>query len=216
MTQTRSAILRTMPRSWVMNRIAMPRRDCRSLRSWRICACTVTSSAVVGSSAIKRSGSLASAIAIITRWRWPPESWCGIALQPGFRLGDSAQGEQLEDPRPRRLAGDAAVQQQDFAELLFDGVKRIERRHRLLEHDGDVAAAVTPDLPFGETHQVLALEHDGAGRMRRRRIGQQFHDRQCGGRLAGAGLADQRERLALADFEGYPIDCQHLAVAMAE
>ena len=42
--------------------------------SARICACTVTSSAVVGSSAISRSGSLASAMAIITRWRWPPES----------------------------------------------------------------------------------------------------------------------------------------------
>ena len=43
----------------------------------RICAWMVTSSAVVGSSAISRSGSLASAMAIITRWRWPPESWCG-------------------------------------------------------------------------------------------------------------------------------------------
>src|SRR6516164_11855587 len=52
--------------------------------------------------------------------------------------------------------------------------------------------------------------------MGRRRIGQQFHDRQCGGRLAGAGLADQRERLALADVEGDPVDCQHLTVAMAE
>ena len=37
----------------------------------------VTSSAVVGSSAISMSGSLAIAIAIMTRWRWPPESWCG-------------------------------------------------------------------------------------------------------------------------------------------
>ena len=37
----------------------------------------VTSSAVVGSSAISRSGWQASAIAIITRWRMPPESWCG-------------------------------------------------------------------------------------------------------------------------------------------
>ena len=43
----------------------------------RICACTVTSSAVVGSSAISRSGPQASAMAITTRWRWPPESWCG-------------------------------------------------------------------------------------------------------------------------------------------
>ena len=69
MTQTRSASLRTMPRSWVMNSIDMPSRVCVSLSSFRICACTVTSSAVVGSSAISRSGSLASAMAIITRWR---------------------------------------------------------------------------------------------------------------------------------------------------
>ena len=45
--------------------------------SFRICAWVVTSSAVVGSSAISRSGSLISAIAIITRWRMPPENWCG-------------------------------------------------------------------------------------------------------------------------------------------
>ena len=42
-------------------------------------ACTVTSSAVVGSSAIRSSGSAASAIAIATRWRMPPENWCGNA-----------------------------------------------------------------------------------------------------------------------------------------
>ena len=45
--------------------------------SSRICAWTVTSSAVVGSSAISTAGSQASAMAIITRWRMPPESWCG-------------------------------------------------------------------------------------------------------------------------------------------
>ena len=37
----------------------------------------VTSSAVVGSSAISSFGRQASAMAIITRWRMPPESWCG-------------------------------------------------------------------------------------------------------------------------------------------
>ena len=42
-----------------------------------IWACTVTSSAVVGSSAMSTDGSRASAIAIITRWRMPPENWCG-------------------------------------------------------------------------------------------------------------------------------------------
>ena len=39
-----------------------------------ICACTVTSRAVVGSSAINNCGPQISAAAIITRWRIPPES----------------------------------------------------------------------------------------------------------------------------------------------
>ena len=49
----------------------------RSSRRSSTCACTVTSSAVVGSSQRRTSGSDASAIAIMTRWRMPPESWCG-------------------------------------------------------------------------------------------------------------------------------------------
>ena len=42
-----------------------------------VCACTVTSSAVVGSSAISRSGWHSSAMAIMMRWRMPPENSCG-------------------------------------------------------------------------------------------------------------------------------------------
>ena len=42
-----------------------------------ICAWIDTSSAVVGSSAISKRGSAASASAITTRWRMPPENWCG-------------------------------------------------------------------------------------------------------------------------------------------
>ena len=40
-------------------------------------ASTVASSPVVGSSRISSVGSLASAMAITTRWFMPPESWCG-------------------------------------------------------------------------------------------------------------------------------------------
>ena len=57
--------------------IALPKSSCSVFINERICAWVVTSSAVVGSSAIKRSGSLISAIAIITRCRMPPENWCG-------------------------------------------------------------------------------------------------------------------------------------------
>ena len=55
----------------------MPRSRCRSSSRSRICAWIVTSSAVVGSSAIRSFGLQAIAMAIITRWLMPPESWCG-------------------------------------------------------------------------------------------------------------------------------------------
>ncbi len=56
---------------------AVPASACSSRSRARICAWMVTSSAVVGSSAMSRAGALASAMAIITRCRRPPESSCG-------------------------------------------------------------------------------------------------------------------------------------------
>ena len=52
---------------------------CRCSRASRSItwAWMVTSSAVVGSSAISRRGWQAMAMAIITRWFMPPQSWCG-------------------------------------------------------------------------------------------------------------------------------------------
>ena len=63
--------------SWVIRRIDEPWSRCRRFISSRICAWIVTSSAVVGSSAISSDGLQESAIAIITRCRMPPENWCG-------------------------------------------------------------------------------------------------------------------------------------------
>ena len=62
---------------WVISIIAVPSSRLSCFMSWMIWACTVTSRAVVGSSAISRAGSLDSPIAIIARWRMPPENWCG-------------------------------------------------------------------------------------------------------------------------------------------
>ena len=76
-TSTRSHRPDTTARSWVMNSRALPSSaTSRSMRA-SMRACTVTSSAVVGSSQISTAGSQASAMASMTRWRWPPESWCG-------------------------------------------------------------------------------------------------------------------------------------------
>ena len=57
----------------------------------------VTSSAVVGSSAMSSFGSHASAIAIITRWRMPPENWCGYSVIRSLACG-----------RPTRLSTSTA------------------------------------------------------------------------------------------------------------
>jgi hypothetical protein len=63
--------------SCVMKITPMCISACNSRTSCRICAWIVTSSAVVGSSAISSDGLQDKAMAIITRWRMPPESWCG-------------------------------------------------------------------------------------------------------------------------------------------
>ena len=59
---------------------AVPCSTTSFLSRARICAWMVTSSAVVGSSAISSRGRQASAMAISARCRMPPDSWCGYSL----------------------------------------------------------------------------------------------------------------------------------------
>ena len=77
MTTMRSARSAATPRSWVTSSTAVPCSRRRSSMRSRMRRCTVTSSALVGSSAITSSGSRATAMAMSTRWRMPPESSCG-------------------------------------------------------------------------------------------------------------------------------------------
>ena len=79
-TATLSARPATTPRSWVI--ITTPAWVSRwATRSKsRIWAWMVTSRAVVGSSAMMRSGSFAMAMAMTTRCLMPPENSCGKAL----------------------------------------------------------------------------------------------------------------------------------------
>ena len=84
---------------------------------------------------------MASAIAIITRWRWPPESWCGIGAEPALGFADADLLQELQHADPRRALAQPLVQLQHLADLPLDGVERVERGHRLLEDDADVVAA---------------------------------------------------------------------------
>src|SRR6266852_3211385 len=73
-TITRWHMLATSAVLWVMRMMAVPSSRLSCFSSWITCAWTVTSSAVVGSSAISSEGSLARPIAIMARWRIPPEN----------------------------------------------------------------------------------------------------------------------------------------------
>ena len=140
-TATSSVRPATTPRSWVIRIIAMCRRRCSRASRSRICACTVTSSAVVGSSAISSRGSQDSAMAMATRWRIPPESWCGYCRS---RCSGAGMPTDASSSTARRVGGgrsDAEMRVQRLDELRADGQHRVERAHRVLEHHGNRRAA---------------------------------------------------------------------------
>ena len=107
--------------------------------SCRICACTITSSAVVGSSASSTRGSQASAIAIAARWRMPPENSCGKRRARSARMPTSSSSS------PQRACARApardAVQLHRLDDLVADALHRVERVHRALEDHRDVASS---------------------------------------------------------------------------
>ena len=108
----------------------------------------------------------------------------------------------------------AAVQFDGLADLVADGVQGRQRRHRLLEDDGDLATADRPHLRSGAVElddvdlgSVVAriLKQDGThgdpGGAR-----QQPHDGLAAHRFARARFADQRQRAARRDGEGHIVD----------
>ena len=200
MTETRWATRATMPRSWVIS--SMPRP--RSRWSWasrrRIWACTVTSSAVVGSSAINSLGSHISAMAIMTRWRRPPESWCGNwpSLSPGAVMPTRARRSAARSLATRLARLPVAAQH--LGHLRAHRVGGIEAGHRLLEDHGHGVAAQMRHAGVGEALQILALEGEPPGRASRA-AGQQVHDGKRRHRLAAARFAHQAVGLAAFDGE---------------
>jgi hypothetical protein len=69
-------------------------------------ASTVASSAVVGSSRMSSDGSAASAMAMMTRWAIPPDSWCEYLsiTRPGseiWTLRSMASDLSMASPRCR-------------------------------------------------------------------------------------------------------------------
>ena len=166
----------------------------------------VTSSAVVGSSAIKSLGWQASAIAIMTRWRRPPESSCGYCAKR--RSGAPIPTMRSSSSTRARIAARAhiAMQAQRLADLEAHRKGRVQAGHRLLKDHADAVAAHVAHRALVQRQQVLAVEREPPALDLRRRAGQEPHDGARGDALAAAGLADQPHDPSGIDREGQIVD----------
>ena len=122
-----------------------------SISTSSTCACTVTSRAVVGSSAMSRSGLQVIAMAIMARWRMPPENSCGYIFARFRASRDADQVEHLDGPLEGLLLVEPLVDAGHLADLAADGVHRVQRGERVLEDHGDLAAADLAALLLGRS-----------------------------------------------------------------
>ncbi len=169
----------------------------------------VTSSAVVGSSAIMIFGLQASAMAIMTRWRIPPESSMRIHLIDALTVGNADGLEHLDGALFDVLLGLALalVQGDDLVDLRADAEDGVQAGHRLLEdHRDDSCRAAPASSRLGswrcrtpcrrQVQADLALDDLAL------RALQQLHQGQAGNGLTAAGLAHDADRLADGHLEG--------------
>ena len=189
MTATRSTFSATTPRSWLISTSAMPvSRRMPASRS-RICAWMVASSAVVGSSAISRSGCAGQRhgdhdALVHARPKAGADSRSSRRLASAMPTWSSSRSASAS----RRRAREAAMQLQRLAELPADAMHRIEAARRVLEDHGDALAAHALEQPRRRADQLLAVEAHRAADTGARR--QQAERRQPGHALARARFAD--------------------------
>ena len=121
-------------RSWLIKSTARPNSAWSCSRRSIIWACTVVSSAVVGSSAISRDGRPASAMATATRCCKPPESSYGYCLARSAGVGDPRDVEHLERSLPCHVAGSVLVHLDHFSHLVADPLRGVQARRGVLKH----------------------------------------------------------------------------------
>ena len=162
----------------------MPDWRCNSPSSRRICACVVTSRAVVGSSAMSRSGSFARAMAIMTRLALAARQLVRPGIEPQCRIGELYPLEQFHNSVTSLVTTQSAVKGEGLAHLALDRVQRIQTRHRLLEDHRDAVAADGLQSFRRRPEQLFAAKADRSRGVTGSRVGKQLEHTQSGHRLA--------------------------------
>ena len=158
-TAMRSQVWATMPRSWVIRMIERPRRSRMSISSRRICAWIVTSSAVVGSSAIRIFGLQDSATRDHGALAHAAGELVRVAVVLPRRIGKADLARGSRPPRRARpRASEPLVEADALGDLVADPHHRVEMAGRVLEDHADLAAAHREHLGFRRGRQVAPVE----------------------------------------------------------
>ena len=94
----------------------------------------------------ERSGWHSSAMAIMTRWRMPPENSCGYWSMRRRGVGDAHALQHVDGTLRAAVSLRPSCAHQHLGHLAGRCEIRIERRHRVLEDHGDLAAADAVEL----------------------------------------------------------------------
>jgi hypothetical protein len=148
----------------------------------------------------------ASAIAIITRWRMPPDSWCGYSSKPLRRRG-CARGPARRSRGPAALRGGAPRSCARIASMIWSPM--VKTGLRLVIGSWKIMAMRLPRMARisagGREAQVAAVEQDAAGGDAAGLGTRRMIDSDSIG-LAAAALADDAEGAAGGDGERDAVD----------
>ncbi len=154
-------------------------------------------------------------MAIISRWRWPPENWCGYLRIAASGSGIPTRRTSASARRKARVLR-LAMGGHRLHDLPADAVDRVEMAQRVLEDHGDAPAVDPAPLLGRELEQVLALEQDlAAGDLARRPV-DQVQDRRGRDRFPRAALAQDGQGLAAVEMPADALDGIHNAARGVE
>ena len=169
----------------------------------------VTSSAVVGSSAMSRSGIAGDRHGDHDPLPHPAGELVGVVVDADLGPGDADQRHHLQRLVAGRRLVQVVVDPDDLGDLLADGVHRVERRHRVLEDHRDLAAPDLAQLLFRRQQQIVALPQDLPALDAARGLGDEPQDAHGGDGFARPGLAHHGEDLTRLHHEADAVDRPH-------
>ena len=151
-------------------------------------------------------------MAIITRWRMPPDSWCGYwssrlsgSVMPTSVSSSIARARAVASSMPRWMVSGSMI----CSPILSTGLSEVIGSWKIMAISRPRMRRISSSESFSSSRPSKRIDALGDARRARR---QQAHDGERRHRLAGARLADDRHHLAGVDRVAQALDRAHGAV----